>query len=271
MKKNSIYSTYISLVISIAVAMQLVSCKTQLPITNFIKYQTQIDSLTIAALDPVIQKNDIISVNISAPGSENTQRLVQLYNGTAGMAGGQSSLATQGYLVSPMNGTITIPSLGEVEVAGKTKQEIVNIIYQKLKVRLEVGPVVTVRILNFRVYLEGEITRPGIIDVPNEVLTLPQALSIAGGTTLYATLSDIEILRTENGKQRIVHIDLRNDEIFTTKKEFYYLKQGDYIAIKPNKEKIASTNQSTARSISYATTAITILLAMFTIFGTNGR
>jgi polysaccharide export outer membrane protein len=116
------------------------------------------------------------------------------------------------------------------------------------------------------VFLEGEVARPGAIEVLNEVLTLQQAIALAGGTTLFATLSDVEIIRNDNGKQRIVHLDLRNDEIYTTKKEFFYLKQNDYISIKANKEKIVSSNQSAARTISYASTALTILLAMFTIF-----
>jgi polysaccharide biosynthesis/export protein len=222
-------------------------------IGNYIKYQTQIDSLTIAAFDPIIQKNDILYINFSVTGSEVAQKQILLYNLPTNPSS-VSNPALQGFLVSP-KGYIDIPSLGKIEVAGKTKQEVIDALYEKIKVYI-----------NFKVFLEGEVGKPGLIEVPNEVLTLQQAIAIAGGTTLFANLGDVEVMRTENGKTKIVHIDLRGDQIYSSHKDFYYLKQNDYISIKPNKEKIISSNQSTARTISYATTAITALLAVFTIF-----
>jgi polysaccharide biosynthesis/export protein len=233
-------------------------------IGNYIKYQTQIDSLTIAAFDPIIQKNDILYINFSVTGSEVAQKQILLYN-LPTTPSSVSNPALQGFLVSP-KGYIDIPSLGKIEVAGKTKQEVIDALYEKIKVYISVPPVITVRIINFKVFLEGEVGKPGLIEVPNEVLTLQQAIAIAGGTTLFANLGDVEVMRTENGKTKIVHIDLRGDQIYSSHKDFYYLKQNDYISIKPNKEKIISSNQSTARTISYATTAITALLAVFTIF-----
>jgi polysaccharide biosynthesis/export protein len=243
--------------ISVLVCMVvLTGCPKPINMTNYLKYQSKIDSLTLNALDPVIQKNDILGINFSVAGSENAQRLIQQYN---------SNLMTQGYLVSP-TGNITIPSLGDVPVAGKTKQEIKDILYQKLKKYIEVAPVVTIRILNYTVYVEGEVLRPGPIMVTNELITLQQALATAGGTTPFATLSEVLLIRSNYGTQKIAHIDLRNEDIYTKNSEYYYLKQGDQIIINPNKEKIASSNSSSSRTISYASTAIGILLAMFTLF-----
>jgi polysaccharide biosynthesis/export protein len=241
-------------------------CNLQKPVVigNYIKWQTRIDSLTIAAFDPVIQKNDILYINFSVTGSEVAQKQIMLYNLPTN-TNAVSNIALQGFLVSP-KGYIDIPSLGKIDVAGKTKQEVIDVLYEKIKVYILVPPVITVRIINFKVFLEGEVGKPGLIEVPNEVLTLQQAIAIAGGTTLFANLSDVEVMRSENGTTKIVHIDLRGEQIYTTHKDFYYLKQNDYIAIKPNKEKILSSNQSTARTVSYATTAITALLAIFTIF-----
>ncbi len=233
----------------------------QIVMTNYQKYQTNIDSLTIAALDPIIQKNDILSVNISVAGSKTAQDLASIYNGP-----NSNNLNAQGYIVSPKNGCINIVSIGLIPVAGKSKQEAAELIVEKLKGKL-LDPIVTIRITNFRVIIEGEIGRPGPIEVTNEVITLQQAIGLAGGTTLYATLNDVQIIRNDYNGQKLAHIDLRKDEIYTTKKEYFYLKQGDLIMIGANREKIASTNQSTSRTIGYASTALSILLAMFTIFG----
>ncbi len=253
----------LSLSVIVAVIV-LTGCPRPIVPSNYIKYETLKDSLTILALDPVIQKNDILSINVSTAGGEYSQNLIRLYNPNENQNMNQANLAMTGFLVSP-KGTITVPSLGEVEAAGKTKQQLIDDLYERYKKYLKIAPIISVRIINFKIFIEGEVARPGYIDVSNEVISLQQAIAVAGGTTLFAQLNDVVIYRDDNGKKRIVHIDLRNDELFTKYQDFFYLKQNDYISIKANKEKIISSNQSTSRTISYATTAVTILLTLFTL------
>jgi polysaccharide biosynthesis/export protein len=253
------------LFVLLCITTMFFSCATNIDLANYTKYRTNIDSLTISALDPVIQKNDILSIDFSIAGTEDAQRLMELYSGKSRSSSG--GLSSNGFLVSPSTGSITIPTIGEVQVAGKTKLEVVSILQKKLLQYIKLVPVVTIRILNFTVYIEGEVSSPGPISVQNEVITLQEAIAIARGTTPYAILSDVNIIRNDNGVRRITQLDLRGEEIYTTKKEFYYLKQGDYIQIKANKEKYVAANQSTARTISFATTGITLLFAMFQLFG----
>ncbi len=239
----------------------LTGCPKPINIIDHTKYNTLIDALTLSALDPVIQKNDLLDIKVSVNGGQTAQEIVALYNNTGK---NQSNLiSAQGFLVEP-NGMVTIPAIGEIQAAGKTKKELKELLFQKYKVSL-IAPVITIRIINYTVYVEGEVQRPGPIEVNNEIITLQQALATAGGTTPYATLNDVLVIRSNYGSQKIAHIDLRKDEIYTTKSEFYYLKQGDQIIINPNKEKIATSNNSTSRTITYASTAITILLTMFTL------
>ncbi len=253
----------IVLFLSISAAF-LTSCGSPVKLADKTKYETDIDSLTISALDPIVQKNDILSINFTVSASEEGQRLMEIYNGTNRANSGTSNLASSGYLVSP-KGTITLANIGEVEVAGKTKQQIIETLQQKMMKYIKVVPVVTMRIINFRVYVEGEVAQPGAIEVQNELVSLQEALAIAGGTTTYAVLSDVVITRRENGVTKIAHIDLRGDEIYKEKKEFYYLKQGDYIQIKADKEKYIASNNSISRNIAYATTGITLLVTILTL------
>jgi polysaccharide biosynthesis/export protein len=245
----------------IACMVILTGCPRPINIIDHTKYNTLIDALTLSALDPIIQKNDILDIKVSVNGGQTAQEIVSFYNNNT--KNQTSTVSTIGFLVEP-NGMVTIPAIGEVQAAGKTKKELKEILYQKYKKSL-IAPVITIRIMNFTVYLEGEVQRPGTIEVNNEIITLQQAIATAGGTTPYATLNDVLIIRSDYGTQKIAHIDLRKDEIYTTKNEFYYLKQGDQIIINPNKEKIASSNNTTSRTITYASTAISILLAMFTL------
>ena len=81
-------------------------------------------------------------------------------SGTEGKAVGQgnASPALQQYLVDNQ-GNINFPVLGEIHVGGLTKLEIENLIIDKLKVYLKEAPLVTVRIVNYRISVLGEIGR----------------------------------------------------------------------------------------------------------------
>lgn len=244
----------------------LTGCPRQLPAQSTL--QTNIDSLTIVALDPVVQKNDILYISFSIPGTAEDQRSVEIFN-TPNFVGNNpnsgSLQTTLGYLVDP-KGNINIPALGVISAAGLTKQQLSDQLKQALRKYIQREPIVTIRIINFRISIDGELQRPGVYDVPNERVTLPEAIALAGGFSVFAKKEDILLVRDDNGRKTITHIDIRKDELLTTKSEYYYLKQNDHIIVQANKEKVINSNQSTARNISFAATGVGILLAVLNLF-----
>ena len=102
-------------------------------------------------------------------------------SGTEGKTVGQGTVlpALQQYLVDNQ-GNINFPVLGEIHVGGLTKLEIENLIIDKLKVYLKEAPLVTVRIVNYRISVLGEVTKPGSFVVSNEKINLLEALAMAG-------------------------------------------------------------------------------------------
>jgi exopolysaccharide production protein ExoF len=86
------------------------------------------------------------------------------------------------YAVGP-GGTISLPFIGELAVAGKTTAEVADDIAQRLqnKFALRTEPSASVEIAKFRpVYLTGDVTTPGEYPfVPN--MTVLKAVSLAGG------------------------------------------------------------------------------------------
>lgn len=97
------------------------------------------------------------------------------------------------------DGTIDLPYVGEVQVAGKTVHEVKTIL-DELYVANDLQAVeVTVQILHFasrKVYVMGEVLRPGLIDTASP-LTLMQAVAQAGGPTVRADKSKILLVRRE--------------------------------------------------------------------------
>ncbi|MBL7728428.1 MAG: polysaccharide biosynthesis/export family protein [Dinghuibacter sp.] len=260
--KNGCYSALL-----LAGFVVLTGCPRNVDPSKIYTLQTNIDSLTIVALDPIIQKNDILYISFSIPGTAEEQKSVDIFNaqnfvGNNPNAGNLQS--TLGYLVDPV-GNINVPALGVIQAAGLTKQQLTDQLKKALRKYIQREPIVTLRIINFKISVDGELQRPGVYDIPNERVTLPEAIALAGGFSVFAKKEDVLIVRDDNGKKTITHIDLRKDELLTKKSEFYYLRQNDHIIVQANKEKILNSNQSTARNLSFAATGIGVLVAIINL------
>ncbi|MEP6583938.1 MAG: polysaccharide biosynthesis/export family protein [Ginsengibacter sp.] len=150
-----------------------------------------------------------------------------------------TSSQTGGYLVDK-DGYIQFPVLGKLKVADLTKKQLTEDLRTSLiDKKLLIDPVVTIRHLNFRVTVLGEVLRPTVVAVPNEKISLLEALGMAGDLTIYARRDNVTLIRDENGKRLIKRINLNNSELFNS--PYYYLKSNDILYVEPNKTKIASS------------------------------
>lgn len=100
------------------------------------------------------------------------------------------------------DGKISLPLLNDVQAEGLTPMELGSVIRDDLK-KYITNPQVTVTIVEInsrRIYVTGEVTRPGAFPLlPN--MTVLQALTSAGGFTQFAKIKGIYVLRIEGGKQ----------------------------------------------------------------------
>ena len=100
------------------------------------------------------------------------------------------------------DGKISLPLLNDVQAAGLTAMQLAGVINVGLR-KYITNPQVTVSVAEInsrRVYVTGEVTRPGAFPLlPG--MTVLQALSTSGGFTQFAKVKSIYVLRTENGKQ----------------------------------------------------------------------
>lgn len=100
------------------------------------------------------------------------------------------------------DGKISLPLLNDVQAAGLTPGQLASQLTDSLK-KFVTNPQVTVIVTTInsqRVYIIGEMSRPGAFPLlPN--MTVLEALSSAGGFTQFAREKSIYVLRSENGKQ----------------------------------------------------------------------
>jgi polysaccharide biosynthesis/export protein len=104
------------------------------------------------------------------------------------------------------DGAFSFPLAGEVEAVGKTVDEVRLVLVDRLKKYIP-NPVVTVAVKLIggnRIYVVGRVNHAG--DFPlSTPLDVMQAIALAGGTTPFAAINDIVILRRQNGGQQALH------------------------------------------------------------------
>lgn len=134
-------------------------------------------------------------------------------------------------LVRP-DGGISFPLAGDLQVGGLSVAQVSDALSERIK-RYVPDPVVTVvtkLIGGNRIYVVGKVNRPGEFPF-SRPLDVMQALSLASGATPYAALSDIRILRRENGKQVAIRFDYTDIENGKSLDKNILLKSGDTVVV----------------------------------------
>ena len=130
------------------------------------------------------------------------------------------------------DGKISLPLLNDVQAAGLTPAQLATQVTESLK-KYVTNPQVTVIVTTInsqRVYILGEVTRPGAFPlIPG--MSVLQALSSAGGFTQFAKVKSIFVRRLENGKETKFPFNYK--DVISGKKpeQDILLKAGDTIVV----------------------------------------
>ena len=130
------------------------------------------------------------------------------------------------------DGTLAFPLAGELSAVGKTVVELRKALTERL-VKYMPDAVVTVAVkqpLGNKIYVIGKVNRPGEFLI-NRYVDVMQALSMAGGTTPYADLNDILILRRTDNKQVAIPFKYGQVEDGRHLEQNRFLMSGDTIVV----------------------------------------
>lgn len=219
------------------------SCISQKQITYFQSPATDSTGLAEQITNryiPIIQPNDLLSINVNSLNPEassffNPYAAAERMPSFQTVNGQVPVTAVVGYLVDTQ-GNIQLPLMGKIKVLGLTSGGAQELIQEKLKNFLK-EPTVAVRFLNFKVSVLGEVTRPSMFSVPNEQMTLTEALSLAGDITIYGRRDNVMVIRETNGKREFGRVNMNQRDLF--KSPYYYLHPNDVIYVEPGKARLA--------------------------------
>ena len=207
--------------------------------------------ITVSALDPeAVLPYNLPNVAYATPTSENIP----------------TTPSFQYYTVDA-NGDIEFPVLVNLHVVGLTQSEVIEMIKGRLQGQLN-NPIVTMRFLNAKVTVLGEVKNPGSYQLNNGGMTLLEALGAAGDLTPYGRRDNILVTRENNGKLEFARLNLQSEDIFTS--PYFYLQQNDVVYIEPNQARTTS-NQSLSLWLSLIGTLSSATTVVVSVLSATGQ
>ena len=210
--------------------------------------------------EPVIMPYDMLTIAVvSAQDSKAAMSynlIMPSSNSNAGSLTAQNAL--QSYIVDA-KGRVDIPNVGEVCLSGKTLKEAEDIVLAKIKSAFAVPPTVTVRFVDYKISVLGEVKSPGTYSINNGKVNVLQALSLAGDLTIYGKRDNVKIIREDaNGVQNIYEVDLNDVALLNS--PYYNLQQNDIVYVTPNESVAKNSDIGSSTSLWFSGTSIAVSL-----------
>tara|TARA_B110000444_G_C18602736_1_gene483884 strand:+ start:70 stop:786 length:717 start_codon:yes stop_codon:yes gene_type:complete len=202
---------------------------------NKILFKDIPENISIKIPEAIITYGDIIDVNISSLTNQSTSIFSPIGIDKIGTIRNAEARKLDGYLVGS-SGKIDIPIIGKIYALGLTCSSLSESIKVKLMEYVK-NPNVRTKILNFRVSILGEVSRPGTFNVINQSMSFTELISRAGDLNNNADPTRVMIIRNINSKITTTYIDLTSFEFFNS--EYYFLKQNDKVYVRPDNASLA--------------------------------
>ena len=219
----------------------LISCRNS---ENVIYFQGEFSSLNQrnhTSFIPTLEKNDLLDIKLISQNAEASALFTpKIDNGRSSVTYASGVPAKGGFLVN-QKGEIELPYIGTLLVAGLTRDAVVAEIENRLSEYIN-EPIIQLQILNFKISILGDVRNPGTFNIPNEKISIVEAIGIAGDLNITGMRKDIKLIREIGDGRKEYNIDLTDKNIFNS--EIFFLKQNDIIYVPQNRAKISNSNFS---------------------------
>lgn len=255
--------------IGVMAAAAMVSCATPGNIAYFQDLGNDV-AVAPAQAEPIrLKPADQISIVVSSREPQITAMFnLPYYTSRIGgsqsldVTAGTASTSSQGISAYTIDskGYIDFPILGQIQVAGLTREQTAEYVKQLLIESNQIkDPVVTVEFMNLTVDVLGEVVRPGRFRIDRDGFTVLDALSLAGDLTINGQRENVLLIRRDGQDERSYTIDLTNAGTIYSSPAFY-LQQGDLIYVTPSdrRQRESTINGNNVRSTSFWFSAISL-------------
>jgi polysaccharide export outer membrane protein len=213
----------------------------------------------------VFKPDDILQIVISASDIAAVQPFnlpAASFNSSGGASAGPGTILT--YLIDS-NGEIDFPILGKLKIGGLSREEAIILFKNKLDPDYVKNPTINIRISNFKITIQGDVRAPGTFNIPNERVTILDAIGLAGDINISGKRDNVLVIREEGDFKKEYRVNLLSKKTYTS--PVFYLQQNDIVYVEHNYAQIqsASSNTNTGLFISVAGTLIAIATLLIRI------
>ena len=268
MRRSSLLKNFFFAVIGLWMMFSLSSCGSS---RQLMILEGPFDTAKLSVVkpvEPIIRKGDILSIIVFSDNPEATkiynQSLITTANSSSSTSTGVSgnAPAAAGYQVDE-KGNIVFQGLGKIYVEGLTKAVLKDTLDARLGPYLQ-HPYYSIRFLNYKFTMLGEVNRPGVISIPGERINILEAIALAGDLTFYARRDSVFMIRENNNKREFARLNLKEPKVMAS--PYFYIQQNDIIIFEPTNKKVAANDVVTTRNISLALAFVSTFAVLYSIF-----
>jgi len=160
-----------------------------------------------------IQVNDVLSIRVLGL-DEQTHRYFNVENQNGMGAMTDAAMYVNGFSVDK-NGHVQLPQVGKVKLQGLTLGEAQDLVQRKVN-EFFTNATVILKMVNWRVSVLGDVSRPGTYMVYNNQITVLDALAMAGGPNELADKTHITLMRQSDRGVQALYVDLSSTAILSS-------------------------------------------------------
>lgn len=248
--------------------------------TKRVTYLQEVESLPVEVLkqksllaDPRIVPGDLLSISVGSDSPESVSIFNKISSSTSGITENTTTSFVSNnnstYLVDN-KGIIDFPIIGKLNIGGMTRTEAEEFIKSKIYPQyVKKEPTVTIRVENFKIAVLGEVKTPSIYNVPNERVSVLEAVAMAGDLQLTGRRDNVLLIRFKgDGSKEVARINLNDPNLLFS--PYFYLQQNDILYVEPNKSK-ARTAYTVPPMLTLSLSILSTLLGITNIIVTLTR
>ncbi len=173
-----------------------------------------------------IQVNDVLSIRVLGL-DDQTHRYFNVESQQGNAMISDAGLYVNGFNVDK-NGQIHLPQVGKLKVQGLTVGEAQDLVQRKINEFFTTATVI-LKMVNWRVSVLGNVSRPGAYMVYNNQITILDALAMAGGPNELADKTHVTLMRQSDRGVQALYVDLSKTDVLRS--EYYYLLPNDVVYV----------------------------------------
>ena len=220
------------------ILLMLSSCYTSRNV-NYLQSDKRKLTIPVHPSEYAVQPNDVLNIKVQSRDPEQTAFFnLSALDRNNNNQGNPANLFLSGYPVTA-EGTIKMAVVGELQVSGKTVEEIRDLVQSEIDKYL-LNAMVLVKLTSFKISVLGDVKNPGTNYVFNTQSTIFEALSAAGDLNLTAKRKGIKLIRQQGDESIVVDLDLTDPSIIQS--PYYFLHPNDVLYVEPSKQNLLNNN-----------------------------